>query len=573
MKRMRIWLMSALLATVLMGAALLLFGLRYQASGDALMMKAFAGYAGGVPAHFHEELHTALAWLLYALQTALPAVKWLSVLQLALLWLSCALTVQSAARCAQHNGLSPCTGAVAGALLCAGMGLYAYCRIDHAATAALVGAAAVMRLLSVDYRRATDQQVLRGMLLSIGLCLLSYCLSQTAGLAAFGAWLTGAAYVRLGDYAHSEVASRGSAARKGVRGLAIGVMIGIFALGCFWGLRAIELGAMGGDRAWHAARQALCANPAFPSAVTDDMLAGIGWTQARLRAVASGFLYDSGVTASGMQRLNELLLAGQPAGLHALTDALCTRWQQLATQPLEGAQALAAALLALLGLCACLINRRRALVCLCPILALALGALVSALPGAADASAFTVLAPMLTLLTGIALRELCPPRPVQRWQRLLCGALCAAVAVSTGLCALSGADQARLLPVHDAPFEDALAAYAKQKPDKLIFYSPELSADTRLFPPEALSADNIVLPDPRVIHTDALTAQFKRFGLDARDLRPDALLAGNVLFAGTDKGPWRSLLASLAEQMTGTFNWASYEQGDADVCLYRLCER
>ena len=61
------WLWGLLIATLLFGALLLFASYQYIGSDDAPILRSFMGYDGGVPATFNLYLHTAFAWLLYAL--------------------------------------------------------------------------------------------------------------------------------------------------------------------------------------------------------------------------------------------------------------------------------------------------------------------------------------------------------------------------------------------------------------------------------------------------------------------------------------------------------------------------
>lgn len=574
MKRAYPWLVGALTATLLLTALPLANGLRYADTGDALMMKTFAGFAGA-PAHFHAELHTALSWLMYVLHAALPTVAWLSVVQLFALWLSCAVTVRGATLIAENNRLPAWAGTAMGALFCLALGLYAYCRVDHAATAALLGASAVVQLMSVDYRRATDKEVLHGVLPCAPLLLLAYCLSARAGVVALALWILGGVYVRSSDYSHREIARRGTSAHKGLRGLIVGMMVGVFCLAGFYGVRALELGAMGDYTEWQSARAELMGNSSFPDAVTDDMLQTAGWTRDQFSAMTGGFQYGSELTADSMRKLAAQLPQDERGIFSFVTraaDGLSALWDGNGA---GRAQLLICMALAVLALCACLLSRRRALLCALPLVALLLGFVALGCRPSGDppdgAETLVALAPVSALLLCVTLRTRATAMAV-RWRALICASLCL---ISCGLC-LAGAMRGQMavasMPPQDAEFEAALYEYALDKPDKLIFYSPELATDTRMFPDLTHVPQNLVLPDESALHGDALATQLKRFGLDAGRFNARALLGENVLFAGTDKGPWRRLLPYLHETMTGTYNWASYEERGG-LCLYRLCER
>ena len=576
MRRTSHWLIGVLVATLLLSALALANGLCYASVNDALMLKVFAGYQGGVPAHFHPELHTALSWLLCGLQTLFPHVAWLSVLQLSMLWLASAVMVRGLARLADGNGVRWQLGAALGALLCAAIGTYAVCRVDHVATAALLCAAALVQLLCVDFRNASDKQVLGGVLPSVGLMLVGYCFNAFTGLSALCLWLLAAWYVRCGDYSHREVLSRGMAAHKGSRGLLIGLMICLFCFAGFWGVRALELGAMSEYSTWQQARKLLCENPAFPSGVSAAALEAVGWTQAELDAVASGFWYESDLTAEKMTQLASLLPSA-PTGLLTLVtraaQAVAMLWS---AKGLGQALLLLCATLAVTGVLAGVLGRRRTSACLLPPLALLVcfGTL-GLTPYRAEpdtTQALATLAPACALMLCVAVRSIGAAMNDAGWKKALCVLLCLLAACPLGISAICGGIEAARVTPGDSTFESELAQYALEQPDKLLFYSSELASDTSLFPDLRSVPDNIVLPDARLARTDAATDQLKKFGLNARRLTARVLLGNNVLFAGTQKGPWRNLLAYVQETLTGTYNWASYAT-QGTLCLYRLCER
>ena len=580
MKRAIPWLCGLITATLLLAALALLAGLRYAGTGDALILKTFAGYQGGVPAHFHQELHTALSWLLYGLHTLAPALPWFSVMQLVLLWLGCAVIVKSLTRCAVNRGLHWGWGAAAGALLLGAYALFACCRVDHDLTGGLLGAAAVAQVFSPDYTSADDRQVLRGLLASGGLLLAAYCLYQEGAFAALTLWALCVLTIRLTVYAHAEVASRGTLARRGARGLILSVWICAFCFLIFAAVRNIELDAMGEFAVWQGARAALFQSPAFPAGVSDAMLEAVGWSRTRLELVANGFVYDAGITAESMQKLAGLLRAGADAGLGSMAARLDGGVRALAQSnpQILLATAIPLALGLLCGLAHGLRRTGRTWGWLAPALAFAgCGIWLCAFAqhgGLRFPEAMAALFPTAAALNGLALFTLRPEAENRGWRRLSCGAMGAVCAALALLCAAGNARDIVKLPVEPeaSAFEEALDVYALSKPDKLIFYQTGLARDTRLFPDLSRVPRNIVLPDARNMFTGGFNDQLDAFGIDGRALRPRDYLRENVLVAGTEIGPWRRLLPYVIESVPGTLNWALYQKGDV-ASLYRLCRR
>lgn len=578
MKRLIPWVVGVLSAALFLFVLALSVGLRYAGTADALILKSFAGYQGGIPANFHAEVHTAIGWLLFGLHTVFPEAPWFSVIQLFFLWFSCAVIVKAMTACACNHHLPWVLGLLAGFFVLAAYALFAVCRIDHDLTGSLLGAAAIAQLLSINFSTASDKQVISGMLLSVTLLVLCYCLLLDGAFAALSLWVLAALIIRLTVYSHKEVARKGTAARYGVRGFAIGFWICALCLMVFYAVRQIELDAMGDYTEWQRARAALFNNAAFPSGVTDAMLETIGWSKNRLELMYSGFLYDASITAQSMTALDGLLRAGT-AGLYETAARAVESTGALLSQSVD--QLFAALLPA--GICLlCLVltaikSPRRAWLWLAPVLTLVVGAVwmvVLAADKLLPSEMMAVLAPCTVLLCGLAVGLSHPSEADRRWHHLLFGALAVGCAALACICAIGNVKSVESLPVKaDASaYEESLVEFALSKPEKLIFYQPSMVKDTRLFPDLSQRPANIVLPDVRNVRSAAYNDQMEAFGLDGRKLRPRDFLDENVLVAGTDKGAWRKLMAYATESVEGTLNWALYEQHNS-VYTYRLCRR
>lgn len=93
-------------------------------------------------------------------------------MQLALLWLACMVSVKALMQCFAHRGRSPWLGAAAGAVYLTLFGMTYACHVTFTVTAAVLGAAAVLQLCSIDGERYTDGQVFRALMLALGLTAL-----------------------------------------------------------------------------------------------------------------------------------------------------------------------------------------------------------------------------------------------------------------------------------------------------------------------------------------------------------------------------------------------------------------
>ncbi|MEG2950647.1 MAG: hypothetical protein RR946_08145 [Clostridia bacterium] len=586
MKRITPWFVGTLLSTLLLAGLAVFAGLRYAGTGDALILKLFAGYQGGVPAYYHAQLHTALAWLLCGLHTLVPTIAWFSVIQLLCLWLSGAILVKSMTQCALHHKLPWWLGTVLGGLLLLSFGLFAMCRVSHTATAALLGMAAAAQCFSIDFSHTTDRQVLAKLAPSIGLLLTAYCFDQWAGLAALSFWLLLVLAVRLTSYSPKEIAAKGTKARHGFRGLLLAVCLCSFCFLLFAAIRTMELNAMGDYAAWQHAWGRLSQNAGFPNRVDGAMLETLGWTPNKLKLIADGFLYDTEITAESLLQCDALLNAGAGMGRGATLGMQAKN--ALTAMALAQGELLPVAAVPLGFMLLCLIaaavkHSRKRCAWLLPIAAVLLGLLwlgVLAQTGLQHAHSWAALAPVAALLCGSFLSGLAPAEGVEQANKadkppkLQWVLLCLTCAAFTLPCLMSSVRGIVQLPIRaqSAAFEQQLESYALENPEQLIFYQPSHARDTRMFPNLSTVPHNIVLPDVRNARTPGLTNQMEQFQIDANRMTMRDLLKKQVRVAGTDKGPWRTILPYAQEREKGTWNWARLEQ-NGDVCLYRLCKR
>ena len=168
----RVWLPATVLVLVLFGLLWRTGTLRFENSDDALILKAFMGFEGGVPATFSLYVHTLLAWLLSGASRLWPGVAWFSLFQLGLLALSGAVLCKSLMQLAGDGRAARVTGIAAAALCLVLLAAFAMSRINYTTTAALAGAAAVAQLLTAPlHGRTARARGLAALLLGLGFLL------------------------------------------------------------------------------------------------------------------------------------------------------------------------------------------------------------------------------------------------------------------------------------------------------------------------------------------------------------------------------------------------------------------
>ena len=168
------WLAALGMTAAMFALIFLVLDPQYAVNDDSGILRPFMGFETGEPAHFHIYLHGLLAWPLHWLGLAVPGVAWLSWMQLAFLFLASAVCQKSIMQRFAGAKKPLWLGALfALAFTCAFVLPYAT-RITFTQTAALLGAAAVLQILSVDHAEASYGAVLRGMGLALVLLVLAY---------------------------------------------------------------------------------------------------------------------------------------------------------------------------------------------------------------------------------------------------------------------------------------------------------------------------------------------------------------------------------------------------------------
>lgn len=188
-RRLLCWIPAGLLSALCMAAAFLWLDARYMLSDDAVTLRAIMGFEGGVIADFlphqHELLSVPLAWLTHLF----PSQPWFTWMQLASLWFGFTVVFKTPLQLAlrRKNAVTGAALAVVG--IAATMALFVCARITYTQTAAVLVAAAVAQVLSLQPKSEKTGEWVRGMLLALVLLCLAYGLRLEilpAGLAFCG---------------------------------------------------------------------------------------------------------------------------------------------------------------------------------------------------------------------------------------------------------------------------------------------------------------------------------------------------------------------------------------------------
>lgn len=543
-QRRMAWPAALLLTGILYAVVALCLDMQFAVNDDTSILRTFMGYESIIPS-FHLLLHGLLTWPLKWLGEACPGVAWYSIFQIVFLAFGCVLIAKSIIQCFVNQGRSFWLGTAFAAAFLGAFCLGNCARVTFTCTAALLGAAAVLQLLSIDYREGSGAAVFGGVLLALVPAALCYALRQIALWPALGFCGVAVAYsaVRF----HRPFCKNG----RGLAPLLAGVLAvaAVFAGLMVW--RAAEekdhqeylrwsnvplidyydmkdltpdmLASAGwNDTTVQMARRFCYLNPDITTESMETLVAceqSIPRTQSRLTkgaSLAAGALFGAGAFRFSVYVVLALLLACA-AGLLLKGGANPWRWAFLAANLL-----LFAACLLYLGYQGRL-PQRALLTVLLPFAAALLGLLPQCLPdGRKGLAAGSVCLAVCLLFTGLYLAGSLPG-----WLP----------------------DQEEEDAVGNP--SEALDAYALANPETLFVYDDTLVSDARMFPDVSEGIPtNVVFWGGWSFRSQASYAQFAAFDIVLDNIDPEMWLRDDICLAtGVVDPPPRLMLEYLQEKV------------------------
>lgn len=477
------WLTGLLMSAALMAAIFLFGDLRYAMNDDTAILRQYMGFGTGEIPEAHAFLHPLLSTPLRWLGLAAPEVAWFSWMQLALLWLAGAVSVKALMQCFAKRGLSMAAGAGAGAVYLTLFVMTYACHVTFTVTAAVLGAAAVLQLCSIDGERYTDGQIVRSLLLALALTALCGGLRLICVLPVALFCALALVPLAMRDFGF------GRKKKRSWKPLLCGVCVIVLALGAMPVWRAAKMKAAGMEDYlnWQDANGRVLDYYEVTN-LTEEELELAGWTRKEADLLAQWCFLGSELTEESFQRLADALESQSKTGL---TARLQSAWQKVTAlpeaDPVAGRSALA--LLAALLLCALGLAFKRE-ERLWPGLTLAAGLLAvgaflmylgwnGRLPVRA---ALQAVLPYGALVFGL-LPVCLPKKPGKATKPVLAAGTALLLALT--VCYAVPAVQALAKPAEDPealdPFS-TLDMMAAEDPECLYFYDESLCADSRMFP-------------------------------------------------------------------------------------------
>ena len=179
------WLLSGLLIAIFYVLIFQNFDTHYANNDDTVILRATMGYGGVMPT-FNVILHGLLLAPLTWLGTMFPGIAFYTYFQIFFLWLSGTVFLRGLICLAVNNYKPFWVGLLAGLLFICCFWIQNATKITMTITAALLSAAAVMQILSVDIKNSNLFGILRGMLLATLLCILGYAMRSEVLLPTLG---------------------------------------------------------------------------------------------------------------------------------------------------------------------------------------------------------------------------------------------------------------------------------------------------------------------------------------------------------------------------------------------------
>ena len=554
------WLWGAGITALLWGFLLCFSDIYFAANDDQFILRAMTGFQPGGTPDFHPFLLGFYVYPLRWLQRFFPGVAWYSLLERLLLALALTVILKSLLQCWLRAGRRLRTGL----LLCAGYAaLYGsnyLARVTFTVTGAMLGAAAVAQILSIDCQSASDRSLLRAMTLAILLLILCYGLRQLSLVPVLG--YCGIAFLLR----FCSFFGFGKQTKRSARPMLVAAGLALLILGGLFAGRALEIRLKQKQDAlqWQQARSQVLDYINLKS-LPSEALESVGWTDEQrilldkwntmdeaisteaLRSVRKNW-YNSETTTTAGAAIEDLrwrspwfvqtmvVLFG--LGLFALFCAFRNRrenpWLPLAL--------LMTGLLCFLFFCYLALKGR--------------------LPYRAVTVALLPAAAMVFCLLGE-----CPLPTARNGWRAALGILLA-VSMAAPLPALLGAVRRRRSPWDYNAHAD-MDAQALTHPDLLLIYSTELVNAMRMFPDTSQGVpQNLTFWGGWSRGSDEYNAKLAAFGLDGEHFTAADWLRPALRFISLKEAPDEALLAYLRSEL-GPVEWEA-EKVSAGLYFFRF---
>lgn len=554
------WCWGAGITALLWGFLLCFSDIYFAANDDQFILRAMTGFQPGGTPDFHPFLLGFYVYPLRWLQRFFPGVAWYSLLELLLLALALTVILKSLLQCWLRAGRRLRTGL----LLCAGYAaLYGsnyLARVTFTVTGAMLGAAAVAQILSIDCQSASDRSLLRAMTLAILLLILCYGLRQLSLVPVLG--YCGIAFLLR----FCSFFGFGKQTKRSARPMLVAAGLALLILGGLFAGRALEIRLKQKQDAlqWQQARSQVLDYINLKS-LPSEALESVGWTDEQRILLDKWNTMDEAISTEALRSVRKNWYNSETtttAGA-AIEDL---RWRS----PWFVQTMVVLFGLGLFALFCAFRNRREN-----PWLPLALlmtGLLCFlffcylALKGRLPYRAVTVaLLPAATMVFCL-LGECGLPRLRKSGAAVLCAVL--ALGMIDPMSAMLPVLKRQRSPWDYNTHAD-MDAQALAHPDLLLIYSTELVNDMRMFPDMSQGVpQNLTFWGGWSRGSDEYNAKLAAFGLDGEHFTAADWLRPELRFISLKEEPDEALLAYLRSEL-GTVQWEA-EKVSAGLYFFRF---
>lgn len=567
-KRALCWLYAALMTSAMFAVVLLKLNVRFATFDDTPILHAFLGYENGVPAHFNIYIHGLLAWPLHWLSRAFPHTAWFGWLQMALLFLACLVIVKSLLQCFVKYGWPLWLGLIFSVLFLLVLALDYVTVLSFTLTAALLGAAAVLQIFSIEHQQ--PRRVVWGMAGALALLALAYALRQVTALPILA--FCGLAFLCT----FAEEYGWGKHAIRPLRPLVISLVMVAVVMAGLVGIRAWEIQHSDAQQylAWQDSNAEIYDYYGLGS-VPQEAFELVGWDESTVSMARQWCFLDSDLSIEAFETLTDYMNAQDTRTLASkLKDAVSTFRTLLSKYRLYVHTFM---LPFWVGVFCCfgawLSGRKRA-----PLLLSVLGCaglLALLLFYLAYAGRLPIRAALMVVLPASAFLFARIPACIPRrtgGKGLFVLLLVLSLATVAWCMDDIWMDVRRDPYASSAPSPiESLETYALDHPDTLFIYdSTVLPSDVRVFPvyPNGVP-NNITYWGGWGLRSPESIAQFNRFGIDLLHLQPADLVEKNVCIASAWVDP-PTLLRDWLSQKLKTQVLMEHVGSYASIHLFRF---
>ena len=554
------WLWGAGITALAWGFLLCFSDIYFAANDDQFILRAMTGFQPGGTPDFHPFLLGFYVYPLRWLQRFFPGVAWYSLLELLLLALALTVILKSLLQCWLRAGRRLRTGL----LLCAGYAaLYGsnyLARVTFTVTGAMLGAAAVAQILSIDCQSASDRSLLRAMTLAILLLILCYGLRQLSLVPVLG--YCGIAFLLR----FCSFFGFGKQTKRSARPMLVAAGLALLILGGLFAGRALEIRLKQKQDAlqWQQARSQVLDYINLKS-LPSEALESVGWTDEQRILLDKWNTMDEAISTQALRSVRENWYTSETtttAGA-AIEDL---RWRS----PWFVRTMVVLFGLGLFALFCAFRNRREnpwlPLVLLLTGLLCFLFFCYLALKGRLPYRAVTVALLPASAMVFCLLGECGLPRLRKSGAAVLCAVL--ALGMIDPMSAMLPVLKRQRSPWDYNTHAD-MDAQALAHPDLLLIYSTELVNDMRMFPDMSQGVpQNLTFWGGWSRGSEEYNAKLAAFGLDGEHFTAACWLHPQVRFISLKEAPDEALLAYLRAEL-GTVEWEA-EKVSAGLYFFRF---